>query len=144
MCIRDRAIDAPLLAISHPAGVLLGGNGIRASGRVAIMAGVKLVGRHPDHPEYLKRHAEQRVFTFGDNVVVGANSVLVGPLDICDNVIIAAMTLVNASIEEPGVYVGTPARKIAECPDDAWVRHLPPPGAAGSEPTTTGNNCRQD
>lgn len=118
------SIDAPQLAISHPAGILLGGNGIQASGRVAIMAGVKLVGRHPDDPEYLRRHAERCVFRFGDNVVIGANSVLVGPLDICDNVIIAAMSLVNASITEPGIYVGTPVRKVRDCPDDAWVRHI--------------------
>lgn len=74
------------LSISHPGGILLGGNGIISPGRVAVMAGVKLVGRSPDDPEYLRRHAERRVFVFGDNVVIGANSVVIVPADICDNV----------------------------------------------------------
>lgn len=121
------SIDAPQLSISHPSGILLGGNGIVATGRVAIMSGVKLVGRNPDDPAYLERHAQKNVFRFGDNVVIGANSVLVGPLDICDNVVIAAMSLVNRSIEEPGIYAGCPVRKVRDAAGDEWVRHLPKP-----------------
>jgi len=112
------------LSIAHPVGVLLGGNGLRSSGRVAIMAGVKFVGRSPRDPEYLRRHAEGRVFDFGDNVVIGANTVVIGPIDICDNVIVGAMSLVNRSITEPGVYVGVPVRKVSDRIDDEWVNHL--------------------
>ena len=112
------------LSISHPGGVLLGGNGLVSPGRVAIMAGVKLVGRSPTDPEFLRRHRERRVFSFGDNVVVGAGSTLIGPLDICSNVIIGAMSLVNRSITEPGVYAGIPARKIKSEVSDEWVSHL--------------------
>lgn len=112
------------LSIAHPDGVLLGGNGLRSSGRVAIMAGVKFVGRSPRDPEYLRRHAEGRVFDFGDNVVIGANSVVVGPVDICDNVIVGAMSLVNRSITEPGVYVGAPVCKVSDQVNDDWVSHL--------------------
>lgn len=119
------SIDVRELSISHPVGVLLGGNGIRSSGRVAVMAGVKFVGRSPSDPEYLRRHAEQRVFQLGDNVVIGANSVVVGPVDICDNVVIAAMSLVNRSITEPGLYGGIPARKLRDDVNDEWVAHLP-------------------
>ena len=119
------SIDVRELSISHPVGVLLGGNGIRSSGRVAVMAGVKFVGRSPSDPEYLRRHAEQRVFQLGDNVVIGANSVVVGPVDICDNVLIAAMSLVNRSITEPGLYGGIPVRKLRDEVTDEWVAHLP-------------------
>jgi serine acetyltransferase len=112
------------LSIAHPVGVLLGGNGIVSPGRVAIMAGVKFVGRDPRDPEYLRRHAEGRVFVLGDNVVIGANSVVVGPVDICDDVVVGAMSLVNRSIGEPGVYVGIPARKISDRVSDDWVSHL--------------------
>ena len=110
------------LQISHPSGVLLGGNGIVSQGRVAVNSGAKFVGPAPDDPEYLARHKTGDVFRLGDNVVIGANSVLVGPLDICDNVIIGAMSLVNRSITEPGTYVGVPAKRIRdEVPSDVWV-----------------------
>jgi serine acetyltransferase len=122
--LMSSSIDVKALSISHPGGILLGGNGIVSAGRVAIMAGVKFVGRSPGDPEYLRRHAERRVFCLGDNVVIGANSVIVGPVDICDNVMIGAMSLVNKSISEPGVYVGMPARKVAGTASDEWVAHL--------------------
>jgi serine acetyltransferase len=57
-------------------------------------------------------------------VVIGANSVVIGPVDICDNVVVGAMSLVNRSITEPGVYVGVPVRKVKDTPDDIWVAHL--------------------
>jgi acetyltransferase-like isoleucine patch superfamily enzyme len=104
--------------------VLLGGNGIVSKGRVAVMAGVKFVGRSPTDAEYLARHREQRVFVLGDNVVIGANSVILGPIDICDNVLIGALSLVNRSISEPGVYVGIPARKVSSEVSEEWVAHL--------------------
>jgi serine acetyltransferase len=127
--LMSSSIDVPALAISHPGGILLGGNGVVSRGRVAIMAGVKFVGRSPNDPEYLRRHALRRVFVLGDNVVIGANSVVVGPVDICDNVIVGTMSLVNESILEPGVYVGIPVRKISDTVSDEWVAHLPPPPA---------------
>jgi serine acetyltransferase len=123
--LNSASIDVRLLAIAHPSGILLGGNGIVSGGRVAVMAGVKFVGRSPNDPDYLSRHAERRVFVLGDNVVIGANSVVVGPVDICDNVIIGAMSLVNRSIAEPGVYVGVPVRRIRDSASDEWVAHLP-------------------
>lgn len=119
------SIDVKLLSISHPCGILLGGNGIVSTGRVAIMAGVKFVGRSPGDPEYVRRHRDRRVFVLGDNVMVGANSVILGPVDICDNVVIGAMSLVNKSIFEPGVYVGVPVRRLSAKVSDEWVSHLP-------------------
>ena len=46
-------------------------------------------------------------------------------MDICDNVMIGAMSLVNRSIVEPGVYVGVPVRRIKDSTGDEWVAHLP-------------------
>ncbi|MFK7941511.1 MAG: hypothetical protein AB8B85_01140 [Paracoccaceae bacterium] len=109
------------LRIPHPGGVLLGGNGIRSHGRVLINAGVKFVGHSPENPEYLARHAERRVFDLGDNVVFGANCVVIGPVTICDNVMIGAMSLVNKDIIEPGIYVGSPVRKISDQVNESWV-----------------------
>jgi len=122
--LMSSSIDVKALSISHPCGILLGGNGIVSSGRVAVMAGVKFVGRSPSDPEYVRRHGERRVFCLGDNVVIGSNSVIVGPVDICDNVMIGALSLVNKSISEPGLYVGIPARKVRSTASDEWVAHL--------------------
>lgn len=109
------------LRIPHPNGVLLGGNGIRSSGTVVVNAGVKFVGRSPKDPAYLECHASKRVFELGHNVVIGTNSVLVGPLTICDDVVIGAMSLVNKSIDEPGVYVGCPVRRVSDAVSDEWL-----------------------
>lgn len=43
---------------------------------------------------------------------VGANSVVLPDLEICDNVIIGAGAVVTKSIFQPGTYLGIPAKKI--------------------------------
>jgi serine acetyltransferase len=60
----------------------------------------------------------------GDNVVVGTGSTVIGPVTICDNVIIGAMSLVNKDITEPGTYVGIPVKKISNQVSEEWVQHL--------------------
>jgi serine acetyltransferase len=118
------SVNVSKLSITHPNGVLLGGNGVFSKGRVVIMSGVKLGGRSPKDELYLKKHKEQKVFEFGDNVVIGTSSVLLGPLTICDNVIIGSMSLVNKPINEPGVYVGIPVKKVSDHISHDWVLHL--------------------
>jgi serine O-acetyltransferase len=118
------SINVNKLSITHPNGVLLGGNGVFSEGRVVIMSGVKLGGRSPSDELYLKKHMEQKVFEFGDNVVIGTGSVILGPISICDNVMIGSMSLVNKSIHEPGVYVGIPVKKVSEKISYDWVSHL--------------------
>lgn len=118
--LQSFSIDVKNLNISHPSGVLLGGNGIYSKGRVAVMSGVKFVGKSPTNSDFLQKHREKKVFELGDNVVIGANSVVIGPVKICDNVIIGAMSLVNKDIVAPGVYVGVPVRKISDTVTDEW------------------------
>lgn len=125
--VHSGRVDIARLTMGHPEGVLLGGNGIVSSGRVAIMSGAKFVGGKRDDPEYMRRHAEGRVFVLGDNVMIGANSVVVGPVDICNDVFIAALSLVNRSITEPGTYAGTPVRRVSEAiPPEDYVAHMGP------------------
>lgn len=47
----------------------------------------------------------------GNGVSIGTNSTVL-PVDICDNVVIGAGSVVTKDITEPGVYVGNPAKKI--------------------------------
>ena len=115
------SINVKKLSIAHPVGVLLGGNGIYSTGRVTIMSGVKFGGKSPTDPLYILKHKEQKVFELGDNVVIGTGTTLLGPLSICDNVIVGSMSLVNKSIIEPGIYVGIPIKKISDSFNFDWV-----------------------
>lgn len=47
----------------------------------------------------------------GDNVSIGSNATIL-PVNICDNVVIGAGSVVTKNIEKPGVYAGNPAKKL--------------------------------
>lgn len=49
----------------------------------------------------------------GNHVSIGSNATIL-PIEICDNVVIGAGSVVTKSIKEPGKYAGNPAIKIAE------------------------------
>ena len=48
----------------------------------------------------------------GKRVFIGTGAAILERVSICSDVVIGAMATVIKSINEPGVYVGTPARKI--------------------------------
>jgi sugar O-acyltransferase (sialic acid O-acetyltransferase NeuD family) len=48
----------------------------------------------------------------GNNCSIGANAVVLPGITICDNVIIGAGTIVTKNIEDPGTYIGVPAKKM--------------------------------
>jgi acetyltransferase-like isoleucine patch superfamily enzyme len=47
----------------------------------------------------------------GNRVSVGSNVTLL-PVDICDDVVIGAGSVVTKSISEPGIYAGNPVKLI--------------------------------
>ena len=47
----------------------------------------------------------------GDRVSIGTHATIL-PVDICDDVVIGAGSVVTRNITEPGVYAGNPAKKI--------------------------------
>ena len=49
----------------------------------------------------------------GNNVSIGSNATIM-PVKICNDVVIGAGAVVVKSIEQPGVYVGSPAKKIRD------------------------------
>lgn len=49
----------------------------------------------------------------GDKVFVGSGAIVIQGVDISDNVIIGAGSVVTRNINQPGVYVGCPAKKIS-------------------------------
>lgn len=52
--------------------------------------------------------------TIGNNVYIGANSVLAGKIEIGDNVLIGACSMVNQSFSDNSVIIGVPAIKISD------------------------------
>jgi acetyltransferase-like isoleucine patch superfamily enzyme len=56
--------------------------------------------------------------TVGDRVSIGSNSTLL-PVNICDDVVIGAGSVVTRDIAEPGIYAGNPARRLRGSPDKA-------------------------
>jgi acetyltransferase-like isoleucine patch superfamily enzyme len=50
--------------------------------------------------------------TIGDLVFIGAGATVINRIKICSQVVIGAGATVVKNIEEPGIYVGIPAKKI--------------------------------
>lgn len=105
------SLEVKELVVGHSTGVVLGGNGIRCSGRLHVSSGVVFARRYNDHAT-LVGSPQGPMFVVDGDLTVGANSVLLGPLSIKGPVVIGALTLVTRDITEPGVYVGCPAKKI--------------------------------
>ena len=114
------SIHVKHLQMAHSVGCVLGGNGIRSDGRVIVMAGVIFGAKHFDSPSYREAHKTSSTFCLGDNIVLCSHAILLGPLSICDNVVVAAGAIVRDSIQAPGVYAGNPARKVADYSD--WMK----------------------
>jgi len=49
----------------------------------------------------------------GNNVSIGTNASIL-PVEICDNVVVGAASVVTKNITEAGIYAGNPARKIKD------------------------------
>lgn len=56
-----------------------------------------------------------RKTVIGNGVSIGSNATIL-PVRICDDAVIGAGAVVTRSIDEPGVYVGNPARKLRSLP----------------------------
>jgi acetyltransferase-like isoleucine patch superfamily enzyme len=49
--------------------------------------------------------------TIGNHVSIGSNATIL-PVTICDHVVIGAGAVVTKNINDPGTYIGNPARKL--------------------------------
>lgn len=106
--LTSRTLDIKQLVVGHSTGVVLGGNGIRCTGKLHLSSGVVFARRYS-----LNAGIEPDVFfDIQGDLTVGANTVILGPIKICGPVTLGALTLVTRDILEPGIYVGNPARKI--------------------------------
>lgn len=119
-----------LATLIHPQAVI--GTNVRIGEGTAIMAGAVInpdaaigkgviinTGATVDHDDVIGNYAHISVgahiagtVTVGQFTWIGAGAVVSNNLRICDNVMIGAGAVVIRDIEEPGTYVGVPARKI--------------------------------
>lgn len=119
-----------LATLIHPQAVI--GTNVRIGEGTAIMAGAVInpdaaigkgviinTGATVDHDDVIGNYAHISVgahiagtVTVGQSTWIGAGAVVSNNLCICDNVMIGAGAVVIRDIEEPGTYVGVPARKI--------------------------------
>ncbi|MBA5628933.1 serine O-acetyltransferase [Moheibacter lacus] len=87
----------------HPVGVVIG-MGVKLGNHCTIYQnstlGTKRLVFGNDYPE------------IGDNVVVGANAIIIGNVKIGNNAIIGASTLVNIDIPDNAIVVGNPMRVV--------------------------------
>lgn len=102
--IHPRAHIGACLFIDHGSGVIIGETAVIGD-NVTIYQGVTLGSRNTEMMG--KRHP-----TVGNNVIIGANSSIIGDITIGDNVIIGANTLVSRNIPSNCIVVGNPCRII--------------------------------
>lgn len=103
--------------------VLLGGAGIRMETFSTLSWGVKLFSRSDDFSgEHMTNPTVPQKYTKASggeiaikkHVIVGANSIILPKVTLSEGVAVGALTLVNKSLNEWGIYSGNPAKRIKE------------------------------
>ena len=82
---------------------------------VILSAGSKVISTGLEISEFgfTNNHVTGKII-IGSNVQIGAGAIIIQDVSICDNVIIGAGSFVNKNINSPGVYAGTPFKKIRD------------------------------
>lgn len=81
--------------------------------RVRITSGTKILTHYLDSKKPPFNFYTGKV-TIGDNVFIGANSIIVKPCTIGNNVVIAAGSIINTDVPDNWIVGGVPAKKIGE------------------------------
>jgi UDP-3-O-[3-hydroxymyristoyl] glucosamine N-acyltransferase len=55
--------------------------------------------------------------TVGNNSTFNFKSAVLNGLELCDNIEVGACSTITKNIDQPGSYVGTPARRIGDVKD---------------------------
>ncbi|MCX0339644.1 serine O-acetyltransferase [Acinetobacter radioresistens] len=103
--IRSTAKIGPGLLIRHPIGIIIGGKA-EIGENFSIGQNTTIGGNNN------KTNNSRSQPIIGDNVTIGANSMIIGPLIIGNNSFIGSMSLVNKDIPSNETWAGIPARKI--------------------------------
>lgn len=104
--IRSSAKIGGGLVIRHPIGVVIGGK-VEIGDNFSIGQNTTIGG---NNGKLREGSISQPII--GNDVTIGANSMVIGPIILEDKSFVGAMSLVNKSIGYNEVWVGIPARKI--------------------------------
>ena len=97
----------PGFMLAHPVGVTIG-FGLTIGENVTFAGGVTCAARHYDAPA----GEEQEFATICDDVVIGANAVLVGGVRIGRGAMVGANSVVLSDVPDGAVVMGSPARRV--------------------------------
>ena len=101
---------------------ILDGATITIGDNVMFAPNVSLLGiTHPVDPKYRRRGVFSLPISIGDNVWIGANSVVMPNVKIGNNVVIGAGSVVTKDIPDNCIAVGNPCRVLRELNDDDKV-----------------------
>jgi len=98
--------DNPNVYIQANNGLIIGNN-------VGFGSGTKIISANHSHTNHSK-HSKTPPIVIGDNVFIGANSVLLPGVNIGDNVIIGAGSIISKNIPSNSIAVGNPCKVIKE------------------------------
>ncbi len=87
-------------------GIEFGDNVILSAGSKIVSTGLKITDGGFDNV-----HVSGKII-IGNNVQIGAGAIVLQGVNICDNVILGAGSILTKNIDEPGIYVGNPAIKL--------------------------------
>jgi serine O-acetyltransferase len=93
------------LVVRHPAGIVIGGSVVIGENLV-IHQGVTIGEKFRTSSGFSGSP------TLGNNIVIGANSVIAGEIELGNDLVIGALSYVNTDFLRPGTIVGIPARYI--------------------------------
>lgn len=108
--IRYTAIIGPGFRIVHPIAIVIGGK-VRIGRGFSIRQCTTIGGNSGKTRDYYGRQISQPIIK--DNVTVGCNAVLIGPIEISNDVIIGASSIINKDISSSGIYAGNPLTKLS-------------------------------
>lgn len=86
-------------------------NGIVFGNNVELAPGVKIISSNHDTSNF-KNHILAKPIIIGNNVWIGANSVILPSVNIGDNVVIGAGSIVTKDIPSNSIAVGNPCKVI--------------------------------
>lgn len=86
-------------------------NGIIFGDNVWIGPSVKIISANHDETNYYK-HKSQRPIRIGNNVWIGANAIILPGVEVGDNCIIGAGSVVTHDIKSDSIAIGNPAEII--------------------------------
>lgn len=104
-CIFPDAVVGKGLKVYHPVGLVIGHCVIGENCTIlqGVTIGEKTLG------EFSKKKVCPHI---GNNVMISANSTILGNVEITDNIVIGANSLVTHDLKEQGVYVGNPVHLL--------------------------------